>query len=204
MLAEKTDNSVAEGGEGSRMSEDSQQKHILIQVALRLFHEKGYGKVEMIDIAKAASMSIEEAKVYFASLQDICHQVIEAHGSNQTVLFDDISQNNNPRQRLSLYLDTLVADADVLIVRGCSITNLYFDVKREDSALADHAATLLQQRLDWIREQFVAITRVNNIPDLPERLDGAIHGISILAQVTGDARLIQNQVNQLKSWIRSM
>ena len=204
MLAEKTDDSKTAAGEGSKTVKDNQQKHILVQVALRLFHERGYGKVTLSDIAKAASLSLKETESYFPSLQEICNQVIDAHGTRQLAEFEDIGQNSNPRQRLSLYLDTLVEDSDVLITRGCPMTNLYFDVKREDNGLAEHAAKLLQQRLDWIREQFVVITRVENITDLPERLDSAIHGISILAQVTGSPRLIRNQVNQLKSWIRSM
>ncbi|MBL4894481.1 MAG: TetR/AcrR family transcriptional regulator [Emcibacter sp.] len=204
MLAEKTDDTVAARGEGTQVGKDNQQRHILVQTALRLFHERGYSKVTLADIAKAAGLSLKETEDYFPSLQKICHQVIEAHSDRQMAEFEIIEQNSNPRQRLSLYLDTLVEDTDVLISKGCPMTNLYFDVKREDSELADHAAELLQQRLGWIREQFVVITRVENITDLPERLDSAIHGISILAQVTGAPRLIQNQVNQLKSWIRSM
>ncbi len=175
-----------------------------MQAALRLFHEQGYGKVKLSDIAKASGITKKEALDYFPSKAEICHHVIDAHLENQAVQFEEINQNSNPRQRLSLYLDTLVENADALIKYGSPMTDLYFDMKREEKQLADHATKILQQRLDWIREQFVLITRVKDILDLHERLDSAIHGISILAQVTGKPKLIQHQVNQLKSWIRSM
>jgi len=62
----------------------------------------------------------------------------------------------------------------------------------------------MRQRLDWITQQFVLITRVEGTTDFAERLSSAIIGISILAEVSGNDRLIKRQVNQLKSWIRSM
>ncbi len=204
MLAEKTDDLEAAGREGSDKRVVKEQKYILVQVALRLFHEQGYGKVKFIDIAKSSGISNKEAQSYFSSKEEICHLVIDKHLDNQTAQFEEINENSNPRQRLSLYLDTLVENSDSLITYGCPMTDLYFDMKREDKPLADHAAEILKQRLDWIREQFVLITRVENIMDLHERLDSAIHGISILAQVTGSKQLIKHQVNQLKSWIRSM
>ncbi|HEC01305.1 MAG TPA: TetR/AcrR family transcriptional regulator [Sphingomonadales bacterium] len=188
----------------STVKGDAAQEHILIEVARRLFHERGYGKVKLSDIAKAAGLTQKETQLYFSSPQDICVSVIESHSQSQNALFEDINQNTNPRQRLSLYLDSVIENTDILIARGCPMTNLYFDVKREDRNLASEAAELLKQRLEWIRAQFVEIMRVENNTDLPERLTGAIHGIAILAQVTGNPDLIRNQVNQLKSWIRSM
>jgi len=188
----------------STVKGDTAQEHILIQVALRLFHERGYGKVKLSDIAKAAGLTLKETQLYFISPQDICVRVIESYSQSQNALFEDINQNTNPRQRLSLYLDTLIENSDVLIARGCPMTNLYFEVKHEDHNLASEAAELLKQRLEWIRAQFIEIMRVENNTDLPERLTGAIHGIAILAQVTGSPDLIRTQVNQLKSWIRSM
>lgn len=183
---------------------ESEQQHILIQAARQLFQERGYGKVKLSDIARGAGLTLKETQLYFTSPQEICTEVIKSHRQSQHALFEDINQNTNPRQRLSLYLDSLIENTDILITRGCPITNLYFDVKREDHNLASEAAELLKQRLEWIRAQFVEIMRVENNTDLPERLTGAIHGIAILAQVTGNPDLIRNQVNQLKSWIRSM
>ena len=204
MLAEKKEILVGTSGDNLPQHVVDEQKERMVQEALRLFHVRGYGHVKILDIAKAAGVSKKEVQRYFPSMGDICHLVIEVHLENQKALFEDINQNNNPRQRLSLYLDSIVDDSEEMITFGCPITNLYFDVKREEKKLADHGASLLQQRLDWIRRQFVLITRVDNLLDLPERLDSAIHGISILAQVTGQKKLDRNQVNQLKSWIRSM
>lgn len=204
MLAEKKDISVVASGDNLPQHVIDDRKEIVVRVALRLFNVRGYGHVTISDIAKEAGVAKKEVQSYFPSMGDICHQVIEVHQATQKALFEDLNQNSNPRQRLSLYLDSLVEDAEEMIAFGCPITNLYFDVKREEKELADHGASLLQRRLDWIRQQFSLITRVDNILDLPERLDGAIHGISILAQVTGQGNLVRKQVNQLKSWIRSM
>ena len=183
---------------------DRQQEYILVQVALRLFHEQGYNNVTFGEIAKGAGVTVKEANSFFSSLSDICHHVIDAHLNNQIAQFEDIDQNNNPRQRLSQYLDSLVENTENLVALGCPVTNLYFDVRREDKALADHAAKLLECRLQWVTDQFVLITRVADVSDLPERLTSAIHGMIIMAQVTGRTDLIKTQVNQLKSWIRSM
>ncbi len=190
--------------ENSNEQDDAHQKHVIVQVALRLFHEQGYGQVNLSQIAKTSGLSTKQVQGLFADKAEICHQVIDVYLKNQAAQFAKIDENTNPRQRLSLYLDSLVEDTDKLISKGCPMTNLYFDLRRSDKLLADHGAQTLQQRLDWIREQFVLITRVAKITDLPERLISATCGISTMAQVTGDKHLIRNQVNQLKSWIRSM
>jgi len=204
VLAEKTESLKTGQNETISVGEEKEQKYILVQVALRLFYEKGYGKVKFSDIAKGANVSVKTVQGYFSAPEEICHQVIDEHLANQAALFEKINQNSNARQRLSIYLDSFVDSTDSLIAWGCPLTNLYFDVKRAEGTLAAHASKLLQNRLDWIREQFVLITRVEDISDLPERLASAIHGIAIMAQVTGNDRLISGQVNQLKSWIRSM
>jgi len=208
LLAEKTGRSdtgadIAQG-EDAVAYDDEQQKFILVQVAQRLFHEKGFSKTSLSHIARGAGLSHKMAQNYFSSTREICHQVIDVYLKTQNDQFEKISHNSNARQRLSLYLDQFAEDSDSLVARGCPLTNLYFDVKREDDALAEHAAKLLQNRLDWIKEQFVMVMRVEGVTDLPERLASAIQGIVIMAQVTGNDRLIGHQVNQLKSWIRSM
>lgn len=192
---------VAEGGTSCG---DPKQKDILVQAAKQLFHLQGYGKTTFRDIAKQAELSIKLTQDHFPTLEDICHAVIEAHMTEQAETFETLCQESNARQRLSLYLDSFSDRAEVLVKEGCALTNLYMDVKREQGALAAHGTELLTARLGWIRQQFVLITRVEDVTDLPERLTSALHGILVMAQVTGDARLIRNQVIQLKSWIRSM
>ena len=200
MLAEKTTNPENRCADGT----NKQQEFILVQVALRLFHEKRYDKVKFSDIARSAGIPTKEAQVYFADKAEICHQVIDTHLDNQAALFADIDQNSNPRQRLSRFLDNIADDANALVLRGCPLTNLYFDVRGEEEQLVRHATRLMRQRLDWITQQFVLITRVEGTTDFAERLSSAIIGICVLAEVSGNERLIKRQVNQLKSWIRSM
>lgn len=200
VLAEKTDTPENTDTNGP----NRQQEFILVQVALRLFHEKGYDRVKFSDIARAAGVTIKEAQEYFADKTEICHQVIESHLNSQSTLFADIDRNSNPRQRLSHLLDNIADNTDILMSRGCPLTNLYFDIRRGDKQLARQATSLMRQRLDWISRQFVLITRVEGTTDYAERLASAIIGISILAEVSGNDGLIRRQVNQLKSWIRSM
>jgi len=204
VLAEKTGRTETDQGEDFATCDDEQQKYILVQVALRLFHEQGFSKTSLPHIAKGAGMSLKTAQSYFSTTEEICYLVIDCHLENQSRQFDRINENGNPRMRLSLFLDDLVKNADLITRCGCPLTNLYFDVKREDSVLSDHVAKILQNQLKWINEQFVSIMRVEGVTDLPERLISAIHGISVMAEATGNDKLISNQVNQLKSWIRSM
>jgi len=204
VLAEKIQSQKTAPGFNDRQSNDGQSAERLVQEAKRLFHEQGFGQTTMSKIATAAGMTATEAKEFYASPQEICDDVIKIYQAELESQFEKYSENSNPRQSLSLYLDSLSDNAEKLITCGCPITNLYFDVRREDKALAQHASELLRQRFNWISAQFVLITRVESNQELPERLVSAIHGICILAQATGNARLIRSQVNQLKSWIRSM
>ncbi|WP_417624936.1 TetR/AcrR family transcriptional regulator [Paremcibacter congregatus] len=204
MRAETAEMIDISSGDGNEAREDRHQKHIVVQVARRLFQAQGFGRTTYSDIAKAMGISAQQVKDYFPDLEDVCHAVISDYLDQQADAFEGFSRESNPRQRLSLYLDSFSADAENLITEGCPMTNLYMDVKRGNAALADHAAKLLQHRLNWTKQQFVLITRVAEVSDQPERLVSALHGIIIMAQVTGDTRLIRSQIIQLKSWIRSM
>lgn len=205
MLAEKKGVTESNGGHIlMNNNHRDEQIHIIVQVALRLFHTRGYARTSLSDIAKGSGLSVKDTQTYFPGKQEICHQVIAAHLKNQAAEFEEINHNSNPRQRLSMYLDNLAGNSDSLILQGCPMTNLYLDVRREDKILAEHAAKILRQRLEWVRQQFVLIQQVGSVVDLPERLTSAVQGINIMAQATDDPRLIQNQVNQLKSWIRGM
>lgn len=176
----------------------------LIKAASILYHQKGYGKVRLSELARAAGITTKDFNERYRSQGALCLEVIEAYRQSQAELFKQINRNGNPRQRLSLYLDEFSNEADILVANGCPVNNLYHDVKRMDQALAGPAAELIRQRLDWVSEQFVLITKVERVEELPERLTSALHGIVIMGQATGNPRLIRTQINQLKSWIRSM
>ncbi|WP_321394665.1 TetR/AcrR family transcriptional regulator [Emcibacter sp.] len=175
-----------------------------VRSAIKLMREKGYHQTTFDDIAEDICVSVKEISDCFKSREDICLQVIAWHDARLSEIFVRTEEHSNPRQRLSCLIDSLIDEADVLVKYGCPITRLYLDLRNEGSKLEKAATKLIIRRLDWIKEQFHLMSFVDEAPDLATRLAGALYGVTLLSSAADDEAMLRNQMNQLKSWIRSM
>ena len=176
----------------------------LVLSALALMRKQGYHKTTLEDIADDVCLPLEQVTACFATKADLCLQVIARHNEHLSEIFSKTEEQSNPRQRLSCLIDSLVDDGENLVKYGCPITRLFLDLKNESPELEKAATALVNRRLDWITEQFHLMSFVDEAPDLAARLAGALYGVTLLSSAAGDETILRNQLNQLKSWIRSM
>ncbi|TPD61801.1 TetR/AcrR family transcriptional regulator [Emcibacter nanhaiensis] len=176
----------------------------LVLSALALMRKQGYHKTTLEDIADDVCLPLDKVTDCFATKADLCLQVLDRHNEHLSEIFSKTEEQSNPRQRLSSLIDSLVDEGESLVKYGCPITRLFLDLKNESPELEQAATALVNRRLEWITEQFRLMSFVDEAPDLAARLTGALYGVTLLSSAAGDETILRNQLNQLKSWIRSM
>lgn len=177
---------------------------VVINAAKEEFLQKGYPKITVEDIVARAKIKREDFAECFASIEDCCLKVLKSYAQDVKREFKVFEENDNSRQRLSLFLDKFYEDAETLAKEGDPILNLYFDLRNMDNDLSKAVKDILDVRHKWIDEQFIIMLKTESAVDQGDRLMAAVNGLLLLVKLNGDAQMFKNQIIQLRSWIRSM
>lgn len=175
----------------------------IVNAAKGEFQKRGYPSTTIDDIVEAAGVSKDEFNECFKSVEDCCLKVLKSYTQETKTRFKKFDENDNCRQRLSMFLDYFCDNAEIYAEEGHPVYNLYYDV-RNDEDLSETVKEILEMQHEWIDEQFIIMLKTESAVDQGDRLMAAISGLLLLVKVTGDAQMFKNQIIQLRSWIRSM
>lgn len=176
----------------------------IVNAAKGEFQKRGYPFTTIDDIVGAAGVSEADFNECFNSLEDCCLKVLKSYTQETKASFKKIDENENCRQRLSMYLDHFCENAESYADEGHPVYNLYYDVRNNDDDLSETVKEILEMQHEWIDEQFIIMLKTESAVDQGDRLMAAISGLLLLVKITGDAQMFKNQIIQLRSWIRSM
>ncbi len=176
----------------------------IITAAKEEFQKNGFPATTVDGIITNANISKADFENCFSSLEDCCLKVLKSYAQETKQSFRDFDENENCRQRLSLFLDDLYDKAEMLAEEGHPVFNLYYDVRNMDNELSETVEEILEMQHEWIDEQFIIMLKTESAVDQGDRLMAAISGLLLLVKITGDAQMFRNQIIQLRSWIRSM
>ena len=176
----------------------------IVNAAKGEFQKRGYPFTTIDDIVAAADASIEDFNECFKSLEGCCLKVLKSYAQEAKASFKKFDENDNCRQRLSMFLDRFCENADSYAEEGHPIYNLYYDLRNNGDELSDTVKEILEMQHEWIDEQFIIMLKTESAVDQGDRLMAAISGLLLLVKVTGDPQMFRNQIIQLRSWIRSM
>ncbi|MBT5073655.1 MAG: TetR/AcrR family transcriptional regulator [Kordiimonadaceae bacterium] len=176
----------------------------IVSAAKELFQKKGYSDTKIADIIKAAKVTKAEFDKCYNSKQDVCSDVLKLYKNDLKSRFKTYDENDNMRQRLSMFLDAYFEDAENIAANGCPIFNLYYDLRSVKGELSKSVNEILEMQHQWIDEQFVIMLKSQSGTDQGDRLMSAVSGLILLAKLTNDPAMFKVQIIQLRSWIRSM
>ncbi len=176
----------------------------IINAAKEEYQKRGYTDTTVKHIAAAAKVTETDIKDCVGSLEDCCLKVLKSYSQETKKAFKEIDENDNCRQRLSMFIDGLHEQAEIYAADGHPIYNLYYDVRNLDNELTETAREILEMQHEWIDEQFIIMLKTESAVDQGDRLMAAISGLLLLVKVTGDAQMFRSKLIQLRSWIRSM
>ena len=177
----------------------------LVEAAASVVHEQGFNQSTLADIAQRADVPLGNVYYYFKTKDAIGEAVVAQYASRYAQLRADWERHNDPRRRIMAFIDTNVAERDVLACYGCPIGTLNAELHKQTSPLAGHAGCIFADLLSWLAEQFRAVGRpARQARALAVHVLSAVQGSALLAQVFNDPGLVTGEAHHLKKWIQTL
>lgn len=174
----------------------------IVACAQALFYARGYAGTSFSDIVAAADVYRGNIYHYFKSKDEILHAVIDRHLDEFRALLAQWDQEcAQPKPRLIQFVKMIVERKNEVIQYGCPIGSLNTELAKNQREMQQFSRALFDLFRDWLAVQFVALGYAKDAQSLALHLLGRAQGISVVAHVYGDAKLLQREVAALAAWV---
>ncbi|ASS53958.1 TetR/AcrR family transcriptional regulator [Rhizobium leguminosarum] len=170
-----------------QMAENRQR---ILEVASRLFREKGFEAVGVAEVMKAAGLTHGSFYGHFSSKDDLIVQAL-AHA---------LGQRNGPSLPLGAYMEEYLSPRHRdNRAGGCPISGLAADTLRQTPEARAAVTEGVRAQIDWMSEK-------DEGPDADRRCRAIAHwsamvGATILARVIVDPALSKEILTETLAWI---
>lgn len=183
-----------------RTASHGKQKQ-LVAAAAGLFHKRGVEATSLKDVAECSKIPLGSVYYYYPTKDDLTAAVVARRHQDVARLTGQRAEVADPAQRLIALIDVWISDSDVDARYGCPIGSLCLEVAR---ARRLDAAAPFKALIAWCSEQFRALGQERQAETRAVHLTASLQGISLLACVLADPRLIEREATLLKDWIRGI
>jgi TetR/AcrR family transcriptional regulator, transcriptional repressor for nem operon len=181
----------------------SDKREKLVQSAGKLFHQVGFNQTSIADIAEDSGVPLGNVHYYFKTKADLISAVLDHRRESLKSWYEELEKLPNPKARLVQMLTDMEAMKHKLAKYGCPVGSLCQELDKERMPVAKQADGLIKMQLKWITDQFRELGK-KDAEELGLRLTTAIHGTGVVANAMKDARIIECEIERLKSWVRKL
>ena len=186
-----------------RPATDKRQR--LVTAAVEQFHRKGYARTSLADVAKAAGLSAGNIFYYFKAKDDLARAAIDEWCALLTGYLANLEPDTDTWRRIEAFIDQAHLMRELYVTLGCPLAGLTRDLRRESDELKDEVARIYGVQFQWLATQF---ERAGFAPGKARELSRCLmtgyHGSILLAYAQADASLIDDEVDRLKIWLRTV
>jgi AcrR family transcriptional regulator len=175
----------------------------LVSAAGDLLHRQGVRATTLAEIAKAARVPPGNVYYYFKTRDDLIAAVIESRAGEIAHLFQSLDQEPSPSGRLKSFARAWHDQRGLVAEHGCPVGSLVAELNKCDGDLDEQAAKLLTTLVEWARDQFRQMGRLD-AQDLAVTLVSCVQGAALLASTLHDPDLLSRQIGWLEEWIDSL
>lgn len=173
----------------------------LIEAAKVLIHQQGFNLTTLADIAQEADVPLGNVYYYFKTKEAIGEAVIEKRSAEMAEFLARLDEMSDPKTRLSALLQFTAEELELTARYGCPIGGLCQELGKQGGALADQAAKLLHDLLNWSESQFRSMGHGDKSADLALNLVSGIQGMHLLTHTFKDPKLATRQAKSIQDWI---
>lgn len=177
----------------------------LIESAKLLIHKQGFNLTTLADIAQEADVPLGNVYYYFKTKEAIGVAVIESRAQEWTDRLAHWSQISDPMGRLYALIKHGMEDLETTARYGCSIGGLCQELGKQGGPLADLAAKLLFDVLNWSKEQFVALGfGESKAHDYAVNMLAGLQGSYLLTNTHKEPQFTLKQSEALMTWLEDL
>ncbi|HET9122567.1 MAG TPA: helix-turn-helix domain-containing protein [Acidiferrobacteraceae bacterium] len=177
----------------------------IVERAAQLFYAQGYDRTSFSDIVAAVGLHRGNIYHYFKTKEELLEAVIQHRVREFSALLAQWdARYTAPRARLLAFVHMIVLRQADLVQHGCPIGTLNSELAKDQRPLQRSARALFELFDGWLTEQFRALGYDKDAHARALHLLGRAQGVSLLAHVYEDARLLRREVAALEDWIGTL
>lgn len=176
----------------------------LVEAAKRLIHQQGFNLTTLADIAQEADVPLGNVYYYFKTKEAIGEAVIDKLMQELYERLSAWDALSEPTARLFSFVESVVENAEAIARFGCPVGGLCQELAKQGGVLADAAAKLLNDMLEWAEKQFRAMGYTDNARELALQFISRIQGMSLMTNTFRDPQLSSRIGQTINSWITKM
>jgi AcrR family transcriptional regulator len=184
---------------------DKATRERIIEAADQLFYQQGFEQTSFSDIADAVQISRGNFYYHFKSKDDILQAVIAARMARvEQMLTQWEAELAQPYERILRYIDILITNQAHIKKFGCPTGSLCTELAKLRHASQTEANALLVIYRTWLIKQFTLLGHRADATALAMHLIARGQGIATLANVFHDEKFLQQEVQQLREWLKTI
>lgn len=177
----------------------------LVDAAAKLVHRQGFHRTTLAELAEDAHVPLGNVYYYFKTKTALGEALLDRYLAEYEALRTAWDEDPDPVMRLESFIEMTVRRKEVLARSGCPIGSLSSELHKDGGPLADCAARLFAEMLDWAAAQFRLLGQPRAEAHASAvHLLSAIEGASLLTHSFGDPKYITQESRRLREWIRSL
>lgn len=176
----------------------------LVEAAAKLAYEQGFNRTTLADIASEADVPLGNVYYYFKTKEAIGEALVERRLVEHRGLRERWDRHSEPKDRLAAFVQMTLDRRRELTRSGCPIGSLCTELQKQGGPVAERASRLFAELLAWLEQQFRALGRGEESPELAVHLLSTLEGATLLTHSLGTPRCIEREAHRAMEWIRTL
>lgn len=174
----------------------------IIDVANRLFYERGYESTSFADIANELGISKGNFYYHFKTKDEILEAVIISRVLSTNYLLETWEKTGaGPVERIRAFINILIMNRASIMNYGCPVGTLCTELAKLNHPYQDKANELFTLFRVWLRKQFEQIGFRENADVFAMHILARSQGVAVLANAFQDERFIRDEARQAEEWL---
>ena len=182
------------------------KRELLVAAAVKCFHQTGYTRVTLDQIATEANVPLGNVYYYFKTKAAIAEAVVQAWQERSESVFTELNAKSDPQRRLLALLRRSNEARAIYTEFGCPLANLARDLRVADEPyLSNLAKDVYAPLYAWSENQFRQLGYSKPIARTHSQfLVANMQGAILMAHASQDETLLTEQIKQLKKWLENL
>ncbi|GBF38813.1 TetR/AcrR family transcriptional regulator [Leptospira johnsonii] len=177
----------------------------IIEVADKLFYEKGFESTSFADIAEIIKISRGNFYHHFKSKDEILDAVIEYRLTNtRNMLNSWESEVGSPKDRILSFINILIMNIAKIKFYGCPVGTLCTELAKLNHPAQTNANKLFTLFREWLKKQFRLAGHSKNADEFAMYILGMSQGVATLGSAFQDEKYIRQEVGRMTNWLEGL
>lgn len=179
-----------------------QVRQLVVKAADQLFYQKGYNLTSFSDIASASNVPRGNLNYYFKTKDDVLVAVIQYRVTEMRQMLDSWEKKyKTPLARLQRYAQIVSNVKNEVTLYGCPMGTLNLELGKAQQNLQKISVEQFDVFELWIKKQFKLMGCAKKATELTLHLMVWTQGISTMAYIHRDSKLINKEVKAILVWL---